>query len=130
MIGHCLNIICPQQFGQFFGSFSVEGINNATLPFMRTDKLYNAAYGLVFINFRLNLIIQISSVKRRNQHKGIAQCQIFYNITLHFGGSSSSEGDYGNVGIDDIHHLTQPAVFGSEIMSPFRNTVRLIYGKK
>src|SRR4051812_15479356 len=37
---------------------------------------------------------------------------------------------YGNIGIDLIHHFPQAAIFRSEIMAPFRNTVRFVYGKE
>ena len=85
MIGNCFNLIGYQYFCQLLGCFPVKGINDPAFTFMARNKFYNAFDRLVFINLRLDLIIEIGAVKRRQKNIGVAQPEVFYNITLYFG---------------------------------------------
>ena len=79
---------------------------------------------------RYDLVVEVGAVEGVNEYVGFVQCKVLYNIILHLWGGRGCKGDDGQVGIYHIDHVAELAVFRPEIVSPFRDTVRFIYGNK
>src|SRR5688500_9082290 len=84
MICNGLDIVLLQQLCKFFSRFTVGGIDYPGLAFILAYKFYNALQCLFFLDLRLNLIIKVRTVKRRNKNFWFAQSEVLHNITLHF----------------------------------------------
>ena len=76
------------------------------------------------------LVVQIRSVKRRHKHGCILHTQILDNVLLHLRCRRGCQRQNRSIIINLVHCVTQTTVFRTEVVSPFRNTVRLVNGKK
>ena len=72
-----------------------------------------------------NFVIQVRTVERALEYGGITDLKILLNILLYFGSSSSGKGD-NRCRADLLDKRADISVFGTEIVSPFGNTVRFI----
>ena len=82
----------------------------------------------VLLGFDLvaHLVKQVGPVERRLEHPRIRNGEVFHDIALHLRGGRGGEGDDGRV-TDLVDEVADPPVFRTEIVSPFRDTVGLIY---
>ncbi len=73
------------------------------------------------------LVIEISPVEGRLKHGRIEHSEVLLNVQLHLGGRRSRKG-YERRLTYVVHYGTYAAVFRTEVVPPFRDTVRLIDG--
>ena len=74
-----------------------------------------------------HLVVKVGTVEARLVDTGVGHAEVFLYVVLHLGGSRGRKGDYGTRRylVDDRTYL---AVFGAEIVSPFRDTVGFVDG--
>ena len=130
MISDSFYSVSHQHFRQLFCGLTVKGVDDAAFAFVLLNKTDNTFIGLLQVDLGLDLVIKIWPVKRGNKNIRFAKSQVLYNITLHFWCGSCGKCDDGDMLVDHIHHFTQPAVLGPEIMSPLRNAMRFINREK
>ena len=124
VIGTCLDTVGTEYLGQFFHLFAAQAINDTRFLRILLDELDDI---LVYIvGFRAYLVIQVRAVKRRLEFRSVCNTQTFLDIHLHFRSGRSGQRD-DRCFPDFIDDRTDTTVFRTEIMSPFRNTMRLIH---
>ena len=131
MIWQRFDAVDHQQFGQILDTFSCEAIDNSALVrILFYESYYLFVQHKRFGRFRPHLVVQVGPVKAGNEYLGILHLQILDDVLLHFGCGRSREGKYRYVVVDHIDGTAQAAVFGAEVMPPFRDTVCFINGEK
>ena len=125
MVGPGVNLIGTQDFGQFFHLFTTEAVNNAALARMLHDEADD-----IFVNIlglRANFVIQIRAVERTLEFRCIYHAQILLDIATNLISCRSSQGYDGSLAYL-IDNGTDTPVFGTEVMTPFRDTMCLVNG--
>ncbi len=129
MIRCRIDLIHFEQFGDLFHLFSAEAVDDSRFAFVLLDEFDQGLFGLIF-DLGANLIKEIGPVKRRFEQISFFHLKITLNVLLNLGSGSGSQGDdrklRGYLGYDRF----DLSVLRSEIMTPFRNAVCLIYGNK
>ena len=72
MISSRLDAIDLQYFRQFFRSFPVQRINDATFPSVLVNKTNDSLDGLLLLDFRPDFIFKVWPVERRNKYGGVS----------------------------------------------------------
>ena len=126
VIRECLDAVHHQSFGQFLHFFTAEAIHDARLSLVLLD-IFDDILDDVF-GFGTHLVIKVGAVERRFEDLGIHDFQVLHDVVLHFDGGRGGESDDGQVFADGVDDGTQAAVFGPEVVSPFRDTVCLVDG--
>ena len=125
MIGTGINPICLKYLGKFLYFLPAQAIDDTRLFRIVLDELDNI---LIYVcSLRTYLIIKVRTIERRLEHLCFHHTQILLDIVLHLrcgGCSQCNERSFP----DFIDNRTNTAIFRSEVMSPFRNTMGLIYG--
>ena len=128
MIRSSLDVIDHQHLGDVFGSFAVLDIYNARLTgkFL-FDDLDDLLDGALFFDLRANFVKEVVAVERRHEGAILRHVEVFQDILLHLGRCGSGERHDRHMTGYSIQHDTDTAVFRAEVVSPFRDTVRLVY---
>ena len=123
MIRSRLDLIGAEHCRQFLHLLSGETIDNTALPRILSDELHDLLINL--LRLRSYLIIQVRSVERALELHRIQNTQTLLDIRPHLIRSRSRQGDDRCL-TNLVHDRTDTSVFRSEIMSPLRDTVRLV----
>ena len=75
-------------------------------------------------------VVKVGTVERTYVYVGVLYLKIFQNVLLNFRSCGCSECNHGNVARNVFYYRVYSSVFGSEIVSPFRNTVSFVDGIK
>ena len=127
MIGSRTNLVRLKNFSQFFHLLARETIDNTTLAFVLTDELDD--FLIYILGFRTYFVIQVRTIERRLKVLGILNAQTLLNICTHLIGSCSGQSNDWRLA-NLLNNRTNLSVFWTEIMSPLRNTMRLIHSIK
>ena len=87
---------------------------------------YETHYVLLRLNFVTDFVIKVGAVEGRLENDGILNTQILEYVALHFWSSRCGEGDDGSAAYL-VHQTADAPVLRSEVVSPFRDTVRLVH---
>ena len=114
-----------QHLRQILHFLARQAIDDTALAFHPADETHQ-----VFIHlFRLRsyFVIQVRTVETALENRGIQHAEVLLDIFLHFRRSRSRQRDDRRL-TDTLHHTADLAVLRTEIMPPFRDTMRLIHG--
>ena len=124
MISLCFNFVSTQYLCKFLHLLSGEAVNDTALTWMLLDKLDNIFVYILCL--RAHLIVQVRTVERTLELICVYDTKILFDIRAHLICSRSRQCDNRSVPylIDD---RTNTTILRTEIMSPFRDTMCLIY---
>ena len=125
MIGAGINTIRFQNLSQFFHFLTAQTIDNTRFTGITLDELNDIL--VYIIRFTAYLIIKIRSIERRLELIGIRHSQDFLDILTHFLSSSSCQCN-NRSRTNHIDNRTDTSVLRTEVVTPFRDTMCLIYG--
>ena len=125
MIGSSLDLVGTKHCRQLLHLLPGETIDDAALARILTDELHDLLVNL--LRLRSYLIIQVRTVERALELHRIEDAQTLLDICAYLIRGSGCEGD-DRCFSDFIDDRTDTTVFRTEIMSPLRNTVRLVNG--
>ena len=115
-------------FSQFLHFFSAKAVNNTWFIWVLFYK-FNNILNNTFC-FWANFVIEVFSVKWWFIKSSIIHFQVFPDVLLNFWCCCCCERNYRNILTDSIYYWSYSSVFRAKVMSPFRDTVSLIYGIK
>ena len=130
VIGCCFDVVDLEYLGNVFGGLPTLHVDDARLAGQTFDHLDDLAHGLLWFSFGAYLVIEVFAVKGRHKGVLVAQAQVFQDIRLYLGRSSSGQGDDWHFLTDPVQHRTNSAVFWAKIVSPFRDAMRFIHRNK
>src|SRR5260221_13602964 len=130
VVGYRLDAIGHKHVCQLFCRLPVERIDNTAFAFLLNDITDNAFNGLVLLDLRLDLVIKIGPVEGGYEDIRVAEPEIFDDVAFYLRGGRCRKGNDGDFRADLVHHFPQSAVFGPEVMPPFRDTVCFIDGEE
>ncbi len=123
MVSQGFDTIRLQDVCKLLDLLAAQTINDAGFPFVGLDEFDDFAVNIR--SFRANLIIKIGTIERGLKDARVNHPKIFLNIVLNFRRCRSSQRDKRTFS-DFIDDRTNTTVFGSEVMSPFGDTMSLI----
>ena len=118
------NLIIAEILCQFLGFFACQTVNNAALAGM---FLHESQQLFLSVIRSAHLIIQIGSVKARNQPLRLVQMQRLNDILPHLRRCCRRKRRNHRPFRQAFQKLRNASIAGAKIMSPLGNTVRLIY---
>ena len=84
---------------------------------------------LLYFALRTDLVIEVVAIERRFEDVGIQHIEVFLDVVLHLWCCGSGKSDDRNRR-NFFEDFAQTAVFRTEVVAPFGNTVRFVNGKK
>ena len=128
MVRQCLDSVNLKSFSEFLNFFTAKCVNDSRFSRIVFDIFYNVFYNIFCLGSYL--IIKIRTVERRLENLRIGNLEVFHDVVLHFHRGCCGKGDDRQFRIDGIDNRTQTAVLWTEVMTPFRDTMRLVDGEK
>lgn len=122
MVRSDLDVVGGQQFGQFLDLLAAQAVNDPGLSLVVFDITDNILRG---IRLRTDLVEKIRPVERRLEYRSVEHTEVLLNVHLYFRRSRRGQRDQRRLP-DLVDDRTNAAVLRAEIVSPFRNTVRLV----
>ena len=120
-----LNVIGLQYGRKLFHLFARKAIDDAAFACMLPDEHDDVAFHL--LRFGAHFVVEVGAIERAFKLLCIANAKTFLNVRAHFVGGRGRKGNHGGVS-DTRNGWSDVAIFGAEVVSPLRNTVRLVYG--
>ena len=118
-----------KKFGNFLGSLSAHAVYySAFIAMFFYESFYYSDFFFLLISF-LYVKTQVRTVERGNEHFRFIHSQLFYYVLTCNFVCCGSKCHYRNPG-ELFSKYVQLCVFRAEIMSPLRNAVSFVYGKK
>ena len=124
VIGQGLDAVDVEEFGYLLGLFPAEAVDDAGLALILLDE---ADHLFLDIDLVADLVVEIGPVERALEHLCVHHAEILLYVRLDFRSGGGGEG-YDGCRAELVHDTADMAVFRTEIMSPFGNTVSLVYG--
>ena len=124
MIGSGLDVVGLQDFCQFLHLLARQAVDDAALAGVLLDEADDVLVYIVRLG--AHLIIQVGAVERALELLGIHDAQILLDVRAHLVCGGGGQGDDGGIAylVDDG---TDAAVFRTEVVSPLRDAVGLVY---
>ena len=113
-----------KHLGQFFHLLTAQAIDNTRFTRISLDKLDNIP--VYVIRLRAYFVIQVRTIERRLELLRVLHTQVFLNIHTHLRSRGGSKGYHRRLSYF-INNRTDAAVLRTEVMPPFRNTVRFVH---
>lgn len=125
MVGFSFNVVHSQHLGQLLYLFAAQTIYNAAACAALLDKLDYIAVNI--LGFRADFVVEVRTVERTLVGNGIGYAQTLFDVGSHLFGGSGSECNHGGITnvVDDGAYF---AVFGTEVVTPFRDAMSLVNG--
>ena len=95
---------------------------------MVLDELNN-----LFVNVFVLLadfVVEVRTVERGDEHFGLVHAEVFLDVALHLGRGGGRQRNHGHILADLLDDFSDVAVFGTEVVAPFGDAVRLVDGVK
>ena len=128
MIGSRLDVVGTKHGGQFLHLLARKTVDDAALAGILPDELHDLHIGgIVAAGLLSDFIIEVWTVEGTLEFLGIHDAQTLLDVRTHLIGCRSRQGNQRSLAYL-IHLVTDFAVFRTEVMPPFRNTVSLIDG--
>ncbi len=124
MIRQGLDPVDVEQLRKFLDLLAAEAIYYSGLSRILPDVLDDV---LLRLDLVPHLIVEVGTVERGLEHRGVRNPEIFEYVALHLRSGGSGEGDYRRPA-DLIHQSTNTSVLRAEIMAPLGYAVRLVHG--
>ena len=128
MVWQRLDAVNLQSLSEFLHFFTAQSVHDSRFSRVRFDIFYDV-FDHIF-RLRTYFIIKIRTVERRFEDLGILDFKVFHDVLLHLHGCGSSQCNDWQFWIYRIDDRAQTAVFRTEVMTPFGDTVCLIDGKE
>ena len=113
-----------QHLRQILYLLASQAIYNTALAFHAPDKTYQILIHI--FRLRTYFVIQVRTVKTALEYSRIRHAQVLLNIFLHLRRCRCRQRDYRRLA-DTLYHTADLTVLRTEIMTPFRYTMCLIY---
>ena len=125
MISSRPDVVGFQYLSQFLHLLSRQTVDDAALSWVLFDETDDILVDLIGLG--AHLIIEVRTVERTLELVSIQNAQVLLDIRTHLVGSCCRQGNDGCIAnlIDD---RTDTAILRTEVMTPFRDTVSLVYG--
>ena len=131
MVGEGFDAVDDQQLRQVFHLLAREAVDDAALAGIFLDIAYNLLVQLHRVaRLGTHLVVEVGAVEARDEGVGLLHAEVFDDILLHLGGGRSGEGQDRHLGVDGGDGVAQAAVFGTEVVAPFRDAVGLVDGEE
>ena len=127
MIGCGLYVIGLQDGGQFFHFLARQAVDDTALASMLLDELDDLPVGIVVALLRPHLVVQVRTVEGTLELYAILNTQAAHDVRTHLVGSRRRKCD-DRSNADRINGMAYLAVLRTEVMSPFRDAMRLVNG--
>ena len=128
MVGECADFVHLQETGKFFHLFATETVHNTRFSRMVFDEFDN--FFVDILRFLPDFIIEIGTIEGGDEHFGFVHAEILLYVGLHFGRCRRCQRDDRHLGANGFDDGTDAAVFRTEVVSPFRDTMRFVNGIK
>ncbi len=122
VIGQRLDAVAAQKFGQFLGLAPRGAIDDAALAAMLFDEIQQSACGRRPWPHRQP---QIGPVEAVHENRRLAAEKLCQNIGARRGIGRRGEGDRLHAAERRLH-LAERRIFGTEVVAPLRNAMRLV----
>ena len=111
----------------FFGAFTRQAVDDATLAAMTAYYIDNGAQAFPFLICFTHIEAQIRAVETADENARIAQAKLLHNIGFSNLVGSGCERKNGHIG-ETLGEHSQLRILRAEIMPPLRHTVRFVDG--
>ena len=126
MVRQRLDAVDSKGLGQFLHFLAAEAVHDARLVRVLLDVFDDVLDDI--LGFRAYFIVQVRAVERRLEDLRVHDFEVLHDVVLHLHRGCGSQGDDGQVVANGIDDGAQSAVFGPEVVAPFRDAVRLVDG--
>ena len=116
-----------QHLCQILHFLARQAIHDTALAFHAANES-NQVF-IYVLRLRSYFVIQVRTVETALEHRRIRHTQVLLNILLHLRRSRRGQRNDRRLA-DALYHTADLAVLRTEIMSPFRDTMRLVYSVK
>ena len=123
MIGRRLDLVGAEDGREFFHFLSRQAIDDTALPRVLLDKTYDLLVYL--LRFRAHFVIEVRPVERAFKLQRVGDAQALLDVGAHLVGSRGGESDDRGLAYA-LYRGADIAVFRAEVMSPLRDTMRLV----
>ena len=123
MIGNGLDSVYLQQMGDVLHFLAAETVNDPRFALVALDEAYDVLFDVLGLGS--DLVEQVGPVERGLEGAGLGNSEVLENVFLHLGSRGSRQAYDGEFS-DFFNDAFQVPVFGPEVMTPFRDAVRLV----
>ena len=128
MVRHCFDAIDIQQVSHLFDLAAAEAVEDARFAHVVLDVADDL---FVRLHLGADLVVEVGAIKRGLHHERTLDGEVLLNVLLHLGrgcGRQRDDGDVAPLKIGDgLQRGADLAVFGAEVVAPFRDAMRLIH---
>ena len=128
MICQGVDAVHAQGLRQLLHLFAAEAVDDAGLAFLASDEFDDLLVDVV--PFRLYFIVEVRAVERRFEHSRIRDAKALLYVVLHLRGGCRCQCDDGDLLSYLVDYRADSSIFRPEVMSPFRDAMRLVYGEE
>ena len=127
MIGLCFNFVGLQHLGELFHVAPAEAIDDTAFAVVLFDKADDVFDGIFCLG--PYFVVEVGTVERTFVFHGIDYAKTLFDVCAHLVGGGGSECD-DRCSTYFVDNGSDFAVFRSEVVSPLRDAVGLVYGIK
>ena len=124
MVREGLDAVDAQQLRHLLHLLAAQAVDDAGLAGILADELDEVLLGIHLV---ADLVVEVGAVERGLEDRRVGDAEVLEDVALHLGRGRGRERDDGRAA-DLVHQRADAAVFRTEIVSPFGNTVRLVHG--
>ena len=124
MVRQRLDAVGHEQFGKLLDLLAAEAVYDSALARILFDVLY---YVALRVAFRTEFVIEVRTVERRLEYRGVGHSEVLLYVHLHLRGGRCGE-RYERCRADIVDYRAYSAVLRTEVMSPLGYAVRFVDG--
>ena len=124
MVGPGADAVGDEQFGELLDLLAAQAVDDAALALVLLDEADDLA---VHVVFGPDLVVEVRTVERRLENRGVGHAQVLLDVELHLGGGRGRQGDQRRR-TDLVDDRPDTAVLRAEVVAPLRDAVRLVDG--
>ena len=124
VVGQRADAVGHEQFRELLDLLAAQAVDDAALALVLLDETDDLA---VHVVLGPDLVVEVRTVERRLENRGVGHAQVLLDVELHLGGGRGRQGDQRRR-TDLVDDRPDTAVLRAEVMAPLRDAVRLVDG--
>lgn len=125
VVGAGFDVVGFEDGGELFYFFAGQAVDYAALAGVVFDEFYDVLVDVVCLG--PYFVVEVGAIERGGEFGGVCHAEVFLYVGFYLGGGGGGEGDDGRAAYL-VNRGTDVAVFGTEVVAPFRYAVGFVDG--